>query len=57
MVTKSVCQVKDISEEQVISRQIQNTDRASVELNEVPGFYLLTIKTDEGQKTLHLVVN
>ena len=50
-----VLEVTDIQGKLVSTTQIQNSSEASLELNETPGIYLLTIKSKKDQKTILLI--
>ncbi len=47
--------VTNIQGKLISTTQIRNRFMASIEINEAPGIYLLTIKTKAGQKTIELV--
>ncbi len=51
----AVLTVTDIQGKLVSTTQIHNVSKASIELNETPGVYLLTIKSKDGQKTTQLI--
>lgn len=50
-----VLTITDIEGKLISTKEIQNSAKASIQLNESPGIYLLTIKLKEGQKTIQLV--
>ena len=54
-VTHAVLTVADIQGKQVSQTQIQNTSKASIEIKEPSGIYLLTIKSKDGQKIVQLI--
>ncbi|NEN24628.1 T9SS type A sorting domain-containing protein [Cryomorpha ignava] len=49
-----VLTITDTQGKVVSSKQIQKARNTSIEINEAPGIYLLTIRSDEGQKTIKL---
>lgn len=50
-----VLTITDIQGKVISTKNIQNASKASIELNETPRIYLLTIKSKDGQKTIQLV--
>lgn len=55
VVKNAVLEVTNIQGKLVSSTQIQDSSEASIELNETPGIYLLTIKSKENLKTIRLI--
>ena len=55
VVKNAVLEVTNIQGKLVSSTQIQNSSETSIELNETPGIYLLTIKSKENIKTIRLI--
>ena len=55
VVNNAVLEVNDIQGKLVFSTQIQNSSKASIELNENPGIYTLTIKSSEYHKTIKFI--
>lgn len=55
-VAHAILTVTDINGKLISTTQIQNASKASIELNEASGVYLLTIKSKDGQKTVQLIV-
>lgn len=55
VIDDAVLTIMDINGRLISNTQIQNAMKASVEINEAPGIYLLTIQTEEWQKTIQLI--
>lgn len=55
MITDGTLTISDIQGRVISVEQIRNTDKAIIRVGGVPGVYLLTIRTEEGQKTIQVI--